>query len=77
MHAKAQQVCSLLDSVSALEARLEHKDERGAIGVLVLLKVHELVEGGRSSREGWTPCGKQKWAASGVMALPSGYWYRT
>ena len=50
MHAKAQQVCSLLDSVSALEARLEHKDERGAIGVLVLLTVHELVEGGHGGR---------------------------
>ena len=50
MHAKAQQVCSLLDSASALEARLEHKDERGAVGVLVVLAVHELVEGGHGWR---------------------------
>ena len=59
MIAKAQQVCSLLSSVLTLgyelppcddnlspEARLEHKDERGAVRVLVVLTVHKLVEGG-------------------------------
>ena len=47
---KAQQLCSLLESVVALKARLEHKDERGAVGVLVVLTVHKLVEGGHGGR---------------------------
>ena len=35
------------------------------------------MEGVLSSSIGCTPCGKQKCAASGVMGLFSGYWYRT
>ena len=50
MIAKAQQVCSLLRSVLTLEACLEHKDEGGAVGVLVVLTVHELVQGGHGGR---------------------------
>ncbi len=35
------------------------------------------IEGVLSSSIGCTPCGKQKCAASGVIGLFSGYWYRT
>ena len=35
------------------------------------------MEGVRSSSAGCTPCGKQKCAASGVIATSGGYWYST
>ena len=62
----------------ALSTKMKEAPSR----VLVLLTVHELVQGGPSracapAARAARRAGKQKWAASGVEALPSGYWYST